>query len=538
MQPLASHADANSKDFQLNAEFNRGLANELKKKIEKARLGGGDDAVKKHKARKKLPPRERIEKILDIGSPFLELSTLAADGVYEEDVPGAGMVTGIGLVHGIECLFVANDATVKGGTYFPLTVKKHLRAQEIAMENKLPCIYIVDSGGAFLPKQDEVFPDKEHFGRIFYNQANMSAMGIPQIAVVCGSCTAGGAYVPAMSDETIIVKGNGTIFLGGPPLVKAATGEEVTAEELGGADVHTSKSGVADHFAETEEDALEQARHIVATLNYQSKNSRKFIKEEVKAPLYKAEDIYGIIPQDTRKPFDVREIIARLVDGSEFQEFKERYGNTLVTGFAKIHGYLVGIVANNGILFSESSQKAAHFIELCGQRKVPLVFLQNISGFMVGKQYENEGIAKHGAKFVTAVSTVKVPKFTVVIGGSFGAGNYGMCGRAFGPRFLFMWPNSRISVMGGEQAANVLATVKQDQLKAAGKTLMTEQEVAAFKQPTLDKYEKEGSPYYSSARLWDDGVIDPTQTRDVLGLCLSVTHNEEFPDPRWGVFRM
>jgi len=538
MQPLASHADANSKDFQLNAEFNRGLANELKKKIEKARLGGGDDAVKKHKARKKLPPRERIEKILDPGSPFLELSTLAADGVYEEDVPGAGMVTGIGLVHGIECLFVANDATVKGGTYFPLTVKKHLRAQEIAMENKLPCIYIVDSGGAFLPKQDEVFPDKEHFGRIFFNQANMSAMGIPQIAVVCGSCTAGGAYVPAMSDETIIVKGNGTIFLGGPPLVKAATGEEVTAEELGGADVHTSKSGVADHFAETEEDALEQARHIVATLNYQSKNSRKFIKEEVKAPLYKAEEIYGIIPQDTRKPFDVREIIARLVDGSEFQEFKERYGNTLVTGFAKIHGYLVGIVANNGILFSESSQKAAHFIELCGQRKVPLVFLQNISGFMVGKQYENEGIAKHGAKFVTAVSTVKVPKFTVVIGGSFGAGNYGMCGRAFGPRFLFMWPNSRISVMGGEQAANVLATVKQDQLKAAGKTLMTEQEVAAFKQPTLDKYEKEGSPYYSSARLWDDGVIDPTQTRDVLGLCLSVTHNEEFPDPRWGVFRM
>jgi len=538
MQPLASHADANSKDFQLNSEFNRGLANELKKKIEKARLGGGDDAVKKHKARKKLPPRERIEKILDPGSPFLELSTLAADGVYEEDVPGAGMVTGIGLVHGVECLFVANDATVKGGTYFPLTVKKHLRAQEIAMENKLPCIYIVDSGGAFLPKQDEVFPDKEHFGRIFFNQANMSAMGIPQIAVVCGSCTAGGAYVPAMSDETIIVKGNGTIFLGGPPLVKAATGEEVTAEELGGADVHTSKSGVADHFAETEEDALEQARHIVATLNYQSKNSRKFIKEEVKAPLYKAEEIYGIIPQDTRKPFDVREIIARLVDGSEFQEFKERYGNTLVTGFAKIHGYLVGIVANNGILFSESSQKAAHFIELCGQRKVPLVFLQNISGFMVGKQYENEGIAKHGAKFVTAVSTVKVPKFTVVIGGSFGAGNYGMCGRAFGPRFLFMWPNSRISVMGGEQAANVLATVKQDQLKAAGKTLMTEQEVAAFKQPTLDKYEKEGSPYYSSARLWDDGVIDPTQTRDVLGLCLSVTHNEEFPDPRWGVFRM
>jgi 3-methylcrotonyl-CoA carboxylase beta subunit len=538
MQPLASHIDPNSKEFQLNTEFNRGLANELKKKIEKARLGGGEDAVKKHKARKKLPPRERIEKILDSGSPFLELSSLAADGVYDEDVPSAGVVTGIGLVHGIECMFVANDATVKGGTYFPLTVKKHLRAQEIALENKLPCLYLVDSGGAFLPKQDEVFPDKEHFGRIFFNQANMSALGIPQIAVVCGSCTAGGAYVPAMSDETIIVKGNGTIFLGGPPLVKAATGEEVTAEDLGGADVHTSKSGVADHFAETEEDALEQARHIVATLNYRPKHPGKFIKHEVKAPLYKTEEIYGIIPQDTRKPFDVREIIARLVDGSEFQEFKERYGNTLVTGFAKIHGYLVGIVANNGILFSESSQKAAHFVELCGQRKIPLIFLQNITGFMVGKQYENEGIAKHGAKFVTAVSTVKVPKFTIMIGGSFGAGNYGMCGRAFSPRFLFMWPNSRISVMGGEQAANVLATVKQDGLKAAGKSLLTDKEVAEFKQPILDKYEKEGSPYYSSARIWDDGVIDPAQTRDILGLCLSATHNEEFKDAQWGVFRM
>ncbi len=538
MQPLASHIDTNSKDFQINSEFHRGLKEELKKKIEKVRMGGGEDAVKKHKARKKLPPRERIEKILDPGSPFLELSTLAALDVYEDDVPGAGMVTGIGLVHGIECLFVANDATVKGGTYFPLTVKKHLRAQEIALENKLPCIYLVDSGGAFLPKQDEVFPDKEHFGRIFYNQAQMSSQGIPQIAVVCGSCTAGGAYVPAMSDETIIVKGNGTIFLGGPPLVKAATGEEVSAEELGGADVHTSRSGVADHFAETEEDALEHARHIVATLNYRPKHPGKFIKGEVKASLYKAEEIYGIIPSDTRKPFDVREIIARIVDGSEFQEFKERYGTTLVTGFAKIHGYLVGIVANNGILFSESSQKAAHFVELCGQRKIPLIFLQNITGFMVGKQYENEGIAKHGAKFVTAVSTVKVPKFTVVIGGSFGAGNYGMCGRAFGPRFLFMWPNSRISVMGGEQAANVLATVKQDGLKVSGKPVMTDKEVAAFKQPILDKYEKEGSPYYSSARLWDDGVIDPAQTRDILGLCLSVTHNEEFPDPQWGVFRM
>lgn len=530
MQPLSSHIDSTSKDFQINSEFHRGLAQELKKKIEKVRVGGGEEAVKKHKARKKFLPWERIDKILDPGSPFLELSTLAADGVYAEDVPGAGVVTGIGLVHGVECLFVANDATVKGGTYFPLTVKKHLRAQEIAMENKLPCIYLVDSGGAFLPKQDEVFPDKEHFGRIFFNQANMSALGIPQIAIVCGSCTAGGAYVPAMSDETVIVKGNGTIFLGGPPLVKAATGEEVTAEDLGGADVHASKSGVADHFAETEEEGLEMARNIVATLNYRPKHPNKFIKTDVKAPLYKAEEIYGIIPQDTRKPFDVREIIARLVDGSEFQEFKERYGSTLVCGFAKIHGYLVGIVANNGILFSESSMKGAHFVELCGQRKVPLVFLQNITGFMVGKQYENEGIAKHGAKFVTAVSTVKVPKFTVLIGGSFGAGNYGMCGRAFSPRFLFMWPNSRISVMGGEQAANVLATV-------SGKT-MNEQELKAFKQPILDKYEKEGSPYYSSARLWDDGVIDPAQTRDILGLCISATHNEEFPDPRWGIFRM
>lgn len=534
MHALASHIDTKSSEFFKNMEFHKGLTQELRKKIENVKLGGGEDAVKKHRARKKLLPRERIERILDAGSPFVELSALAGNGVYEEDIPGAGMVTGIGLVHGIECLFVANDATVKGGTYFPLTVKKHLRAQEIALENKLPCIYLVDSGGAFLPKQDEVFPDKEHFGRIFFNQANMSALGIPQIAVVCGSCTAGGAYVPAMSDETIIVKGNGTIFLGGPPLVKAATGEEVTAEDLGGAEVHTAKSGVADHFAETEVDALETARNVVASLNYRPKHPGKFIREEIKAPLYAAEEIYGIIPQDTRKPFDVREIIARLVDGSEFHEFKEKFGTTLVCGFAKIHGYMVGIVANNGILFSESSLKGAHFVELCGQRKIPLIFLQNITGFMVGKQYENEGIAKNGAKLVTAVSTVKVPKFTIMIGGSFGAGNYGMCGRAFGPRFLFMWPNSRISVMGGEQAANVLATVKQD----SGKKQMSEKELADFKQPILDKYEKEGSPYYSSARLWDDGVIDPAQTRDILGLCLSVAHNEEFPDPRWGVFRM
>lgn len=538
MHPLSTHIDTHSEDFKANVQFHKSLAQDLKSRLAKAYLGGGTEAVAKHKKRNKFLARERIEKILDPGSPFLELSALAADGVYDEDVPSAGVITGIGLVHGVECMFVANDATVKGGTYFPLTVKKHLRAQEIALENRLPCIYIVDSGGAFLPKQDEVFPDKEHFGRIFFNQANMSSVGIPQIALVCGSCTAGGAYVPAMSDETIIVKDNGTIFLGGPPLVKAATGEEVTAEDLGGAVVHTSKSGVADHFAESEEEGLEMVRNVVETINYQSSNSKKFISKEVKAPLYEMSEIYGIIPQDTRKPFDVREIIARISDGSEFQEFKEKYGTTLVCGFAKIHGYLVGIVANNGILFSESSLKGAHFVELCGQRKIPLIFLQNITGFMVGKQYENEGIAKHGAKFVTAVSTVKVPKFTIMIGGSFGAGNYGMCGRAFSPRYLFMWPNARISVMGGEQAAGVLATVRQDGLSARGKPLMSEEEVAAFKQPILDKYEKEGSPYYSTARIWDDGVIDPAQTRDILGLCLSTTHNQEFKDPSWGIFRM
>ena len=538
MQPLATSINAQSPEFRANAEHNKALLKELQQRLEKTRAGGGDDAVKKHKSRNKLMARERIERVLDPGSPFLELSTLAAEAVYDDDVPGAGMVTGIGLVHGVECLFVANDATVKGGTYFPLTVKKHLRAQEIARENHLPCIYLVDSGGAFLPKQDEVFPDKEHFGRIFFNQAQMSAAGIPQIAVVLGSCTAGGAYVPAMSDETIIVKGNGTIFLGGPPLVKAATGEEVSAEDLGGAVVHTSKSGVADHFAENEEEALAKCRDIVATLNYQPTHPGKFIKGEVVAPLYPSDEIYGVLSSDTRKPFDVREIIARLVDGSEFQEFKENYGSTLVCGFAKVHGYLVGIVANNGILFSESSLKGAHFIELCGQRKIPLVFLQNITGFMVGKQYENEGIAKNGAKLVMAVSTVQVPKYTIVIGGSFGAGNYGMCGRAFAPRFLFMWPNARISVMGGEQASNVLATVKQDGLKLAGKPQMNEKELEEFKRPTLEKYEREGSAYYSSARIWDDGVIDPAQTRDVLGLCLSTGHNREFGDAKFGVFRM
>lgn len=538
MQPLATSISTQSDDYRANFEHNKSLLKELRERLEKTRAGGGEDAIKKHKGRGKLMARERIDRVLDPGSPFLELSTLAADGVYDDDVPAAGMVTGIGLVHGVECLFVANDATVKGGTYFPLTVKKHLRAQEIARENHLPCIYLVDSGGAFLPKQDEVFPDKEHFGRIFFNQAQMSALGIPQIAVVLGSCTAGGAYVPAMSDETIIVKGNGTIFLGGPPLVKAATGEEVSAEDLGGAFVHTSKSGVADHFAENEEEALAKCRDIIKTLNYRPTHPGKFVRGEVKAPLYSAEEIYGVLSRDTRKPFDVREIIARMVDGSEFQEFKENYGSTLVCGFAKIHGYLVGIVANNGILFSESSLKGAHFIELCGQRKIPIVFLQNITGFMVGKQYENEGIAKNGAKLVTAVSTVQVPKYTIVIGGSFGAGNYGMCGRAFSPRFLFMWPNSRISVMGGEQAANVLATVRQDALRASGKAQLSEQELAEFKRPTLEKYEREGSAYYSSARLWDDGVIDPAQTRDVLGLCLSTGHNRDFGEAKFGVFRM
>jgi 3-methylcrotonyl-CoA carboxylase beta subunit len=538
MRPLATLISPQSDIYKQNFEINHSLSSELKARLEKTRLGGGEASIEKHKKRGKLMARERIDLVLDPGSPFLELSTLAANGVYDDDVPAAGMVTGIGLVHGVECLFVANDATVKGGTYFPLTVKKHLRAQEIARENHLPCIYLVDSGGAFLPKQDEVFPDKEHFGRIFFNQAQMSAMGIPQIAVVLGSCTAGGAYVPAMSDETIIVKDNGTIFLGGPPLVKAATGEEVSAEDLGGAVVHTSKSGVADHFAENEEDALSKCRNIISTLNYQTTNPKKFITEAIKPPLYASEEIYGILSSDTRKPFDVREIIARLVDGSEFQEFKENYGTTLVCGFAKVHGYLVGIVANNGILFSESSLKGAHFIELCGQRKIPLVFLQNITGFMVGRQYENEGIAKNGAKLVTAVSTVQVPKYTIVIGGSFGAGNYGMCGRAFAPRFLFMWPNARISVMGGEQAANVLATVKQDQLQAAGKKIMSEKELEEFKRPTLEKYEIEGSCYYSSARIWDDGVIDPVQTRDILGLCLSTGHNREFGDAKFGVFRM
>ncbi len=536
MDVLTSSIDAASAEFKSNKEFHLALRSELQKKLERVKAGGAEATVAKHRARAKLLPRERIDAILDPGSPFLELSALAADEVYPKiDVPSAGVVTGIGRVHGVECMFVANDATVKGGTYFPLTIKKHLRAQEIALENRLPCIYLVDSGGAFLPMQDEVFPDKEHFGRIFYNQAQMSALGIAQIAVVLGSCTAGGAYVPAMADETIIVKENGTIFLGGPPLVKAATGEEVSAEDLGGARVHTSESGVADHFADNEEEALALCRQIVANLNYRSEGTRLGQKDvaKVEQPLYPMEDVYGIVSRDTRKPYDIREVIARLTDGSRFHEFKSNYGTTLVCGFARIHGHAVGIVGNNGILFSESAQKGAHFIELCGQRKIPLVFLQNITGFMVGRKYESEGIAKHGAKMVTAVSTVAVPKFTVVVGGSFGAGNYGMCGRAFSPRFLWMWPNARISVMGGEQAAGVLTTVKQD---AGAK--MDDKEVAEFQKPILEKYEREGSAYYSSARLWDDGVIDPAQTRDVLGLALEAALNAEIKETRFGVFRM
>lgn len=541
MPSFDSQIDLKSETFQANAQHYQTLLDDLEARIQKVRLGGGEEAVARHHKRKKLLPRERIDRILDPGSPFLELSALAAHDVYAgEDVPSAGIVTGIGLVHGVECLFVANDATVKGGTYFPLTVKKHLRAQEIALENHLPCIYLVDSGGAFLPMQDEVFPDKEHFGRIFYNQAQMSSKGIPQIAVVLGSCTAGGAYVPAMADESIIVKGNGTIFLGGPPLVKAATGEEVTAEELGGADVHTRQSGVADHFAENEEEALWRCRDIIQHLNHKPRGVVLGQKkaQAFQAPLYDQKELLGIIPKDTRLPYDVREVIARLVDGSEFHEFKSEYGTTLVTGFATLYGHPVGIVANNGILFSESAQKGAHFIELCGQRKIPLIFLQNITGFMVGKAYESEGIAKHGAKMVTAVSSVSVPKITVVIGGSFGAGNYGMCGRAYSPRFLFMWPNARISVMGGEQAAKVLSTVRQDGLKAQGKPLMSASQIAEFEKPILEKYEREGSAYYSSARIWDDGVIAPHQTREVLGMALECSLNPEIPDTSFGVFRM
>lgn len=513
----------------------RALVDDLRQRLDQIAQGGGEAARAKHLARGKLLPRERVEMLLDAGTPFLEIAPLAAFGMYNDEAPSAGMIAGIGRVSGVECVIVCNDATVKGGTYYPVTVKKHLRAQEIAQQNRLPCIYLVDSGGANLPNQDEVFPDRDHFGRIFYNQANMSAQGIPQIAVVMGSCTAGGAYVPAMSDETIIVKNQGTIFLGGPPLVKAATGEVVSAEDLGGGDVHTRLSGVADHLAENDLHALALARASVANLNWRKVHTLQCVAP--RPPKYAPEELHGVIPTDTRKPFDVREVIARIVDGSEFDEFKARYGTTLVTGFAHIEGMPVGIVANNGILFAESADKGAHFIELCCQRKIPLVFLQNITGFMVGRKYENAGIARAGAKMVTAVACAQVPKFTVIIGGSFGAGNYGMCGRAYSPRFLWMWPNARISVMGGEQAASVLATVKRDGIEAKGGTWSAEEE-EAFKAPIRAQYERQGHPYYASARLWDDGVIDPADTRHVLALGLSAALNAPIPETRFGVFRM
>ncbi|MEZ5441303.1 MAG: carboxyl transferase domain-containing protein [Lysobacterales bacterium] len=535
MPHIASQIDPRDPQYQANAEHLQGLVDALQREMAQVALGGGEAARQRHTERGKLLPRERIRALLDPGSPFLELSPLAAHGLYDNQAPCAGVITGIGRVSGIEVVIVANDATVKGGTYFPLTVKKHLRAQEVALENRLPCIYLVDSGGAFLPLQDEVFPDREHFGRIFYNQARLSAQNIPQIAVVMGSCTAGGAYVPAMCDESIIVKEQGTIFLGGPPLVKAATGEVVDAESLGGAEVHCSVSGVTDHFAENDEHALAIAREIVGHLN--RPKQLPVVTRDVREPRYAASELYGIVPRDTRYPFDIREVIARIVDDSELHEFKARYGKTLVTGFAHIWGYPVGIVANNGILFAESALKGAHFIELCNQRNIPLVFLQNISGFMVGRKYENGGIAKDGAKMVTAVACSHVPKFTVVIGGSFGAGNYAMCGRAYQPRFLWMWPNARISVMGGEQAASVLATVKRDQIEGKGGQWPTEEE-DAFKTPIRDQYERQGHPYYASARLWDDGIIDPADTRRVLGLALSASLNAPIETGRFGVFRM
>ncbi|WP_332673372.1 carboxyl transferase domain-containing protein [Aromatoleum sp.] len=535
MTVLKSNINTRSPEFRANAEALKSLVADLREKAAEVSLGGGAAARDKHTARGKLLPRDRVNHLLDPGTPFLEIGQMAAYGMYDNEAASAGVVAGIGRVKGLECMIVANDATVKGGSYFPMTVKKHLRAQEIAQMNNLPCIYLVDSGGANLPTQDEVFPDREHFGRIFFNQANMSAMRIPQIAVVMGSCTAGGAYVPAMSDETVIVKNQGTIFLGGPPLVKAATGEVVSAEDLGGGDVHTRVSGVADHLAENDAHALYIARRIVSNLNRTKPVEMNLGGGE--EPLYDPDEIYGIIPSDTRKPYDVREVIARVVDGSRFDEFKSRYGTTLVTGFAQLYGYPVGIVANNGILFGESAQKGAHFIELCSQRGIPLIFLQNITGFMVGRKYENAGIAKDGAKMVTAVATTQVPKLTMIMGGSFGAGNYGMCGRAYSPRFLWMWPNARISVMGGEQAASVLATVRRDGIEAKGGTWSKEDE-EAFRAPIREQYEVQGHPYYATARLWDDGVIDPAQSRRVLGLSLSATLNAPIPQTKFGLFRM
>ena len=536
MDPIATHANLNDETHRRNREAMDAVMAGYRTRMAEAMRGGGDDLIAKHKKRGKMLARERIDALLDEGAAFLEFSTLAADGMYEGDAPGAGIVTGIGRVHGRECVIVANDATVKGGTYFPITVKKHLRAQEVALENRLPCIYLVDSGGAFLPLQSEVFPDRDHFGRIFYNQAVMSSLGIPQIAAVMGSCTAGGAYVPAMSDEAVIVKGQGTIFLGGPPLVKAATGEEVSAEDLGGADVHTRTSGVADHFAEDDAHALEIVRNIVESLG-RSAHAHRQLPVPAEDPLFPAEDLYSLVPSDIKQPMAMREVLARILDGSKLQEFKHNFGPTLICGFARFHGHLAGVLANDGILFSESAQKGAHFIELCCQRGIPLVFIQNITGFMVGRKYENEGIAKHGAKLVTAVSTANVPKFTVIVGGSFGAGNYGMCGRAYQPRQLWMWPNARISVMGGEQAANVLLTVKLDQLRASGNE-MTSEEQKAFRAPILAKYAEEGSAYYSTARLWDDGIIDPMDTRRVLALGIEAAQNAPIPEPRFGLFRM
>jgi 3-methylcrotonyl-CoA carboxylase beta subunit len=540
MPVLDTQLNARSADFQVNAAAMRGLVDDLNAKVTQVEQGGGDAARAKHTARGKLLPRDRVQMLLDPGTPFLELSPLAALGMYPDrdgtdSAPGAGIVAGIGRVSGVDCMIVCNDATVKGGTYYPMTVKKHLRAQEVAQQNRLPCIYLVDSGGANLPNQDEVFPDRDHFGRIFFNQATMSAQGIAQIAVVMGSCTAGGAYVPAMSDEAIIVKNQGTIFLGGPPLVKAATGEVVTAEDLGGGDVHTRLSGVADHLAQNDMHALALARTAVKNL-YKNKPLSQ-ADHAPAAPKYASEELYGVIPVDTRKPFDVREIIARIVDDSDFDEFKSRFGTTLVCGFARVEGMPVGIIANNGILFSESALKGTHFIELCCQRKIPLVFLQNITGFMVGRKYENEGIARNGAKMVTAVATAAVPKFTIIIGGSFGAGNYGMCGRAFSPRFLWMWPNARISVMGGEQAASVLATVRRDGIELKGGAWSMEEE-EAFKAPIRHQYEEQGHPYFATARLWDDGIIDPADTRRVLALGLAASRNAPIEDTKFGLFRM
>jgi 3-methylcrotonyl-CoA carboxylase beta subunit len=532
---LTSAADPASEAWKANEEAHRALVDELRAKLAAARLGGGERARERHTARGKLLPRDRVDTLLDPGSPFLELAPLAADGMYDGQAPAAGVIAGIGRVSGRECVVVANDATVKGGTYYPMTVKKHLRAQEVALDNRLPCVYLVDSGGAFQPMQDEVFPDREHFGRIFYNQARMSGAGIPQIAAVLGSCTAGGAYVPAMSDEAVIVRNQGTIFLGGPPLVKAATGEVVTAEELGGGEVHSRISGVTDHLAEDDAHALRIVRNIAATLP--ARGPLPWSVEAAVEPKVDPHGLYGAVPTDSRTPYDVREIIARITDGSRFAEFKAEFGQTLVTGFARIHGHPVGIVANNGILFSESAQKGAHFIELCDQRGIPLLFLQNISGFMVGKDYEAGGIAKHGAKMVTAVACTRVPKLTVVVGGSYGAGNYSMCGRAYSPRFLWMWPNAKISVMGGEQAASVLATVKRDQLESRGEDWAAEDE-EAFKDPIRAQYDRQGNAYYATARLWDDGVIDPLDTRQVLGLALTACANAPLGDPQFGVFRM